>query len=96
MFVIKPIRQDLANHGLIGAVAACVAANLAPLIGLDRRAAALAGSAFTGVLIELVQAALNARAKRRGLPPPYTVDFKRDLAATALGGLPVALAVGAQ
>lgn len=92
---VKLIRQDLANHGLIGAVAASVAANAAPLVGLDRRVAAMAGSTAAGLLIELVQAVRNKLAKRRGLPPPHTVDLKWDLLATAAGGVPVALAVPA-
>lgn len=92
---IKLIRQDLANHGLIGAVAACVAANVAPLVGLDRRLAALLAAAGTGLLIELVQAVRNRLAKRKGLSLPHTVDLGWDLVATALGGVPVAVAVPA-
>lgn len=90
---IKLIRQDLANHGLIGAVAASAAANAAPLVGLDRRLAAMLGSTAAGLLIEAVQAVRNAQAKRRGLPPPHKVD-PLDLLWTALGGAPVALSVG--
>lgn len=91
---IKLIRQDLANHALIGAVAACAAANAAPLLGLDRRLAAMLAAAAAGLLIELAQAALNKLAKRKGLPPSHTVD-PLDLFWTALGGAPIALAVPA-
>lgn len=90
---IKLLAQDKANHGLIGTAAACAAANAAPLIGMDRRLAAMVGSSAMGLLIEAVQALLNWRARRAGLPKPHDVSGA-DIVATALGGVPVALAVG--
>lgn len=90
---IKLIAQDKANHALIGACSATAAAHLAPLVGMDRRAGAMLGAAAAGVAIEAVQAVLNWRARRAGLPAPHDVRGA-DALATALGGVPVALAVG--
>lgn len=91
---IKLLAQDKANHALIGTFAATGAAHLAPLIGMDRRLAAMLGASATGLGIEVLQAVMNRRARRAGLPKPHDVSGK-DFVATALGGIPVALAVPA-
>lgn len=90
---IKLLAQDKANHALIGACAAAVAAHLAPLFGVDRRAGAMLGAAAAGLAIEAVQAVLNWRARRAGLTQPHDVSGA-DFLATAMGGLPVAMAAG--
>lgn len=91
---IKLLAQDKANHALIGVFAAAVAVHMSPVVGLDRRAGAMLGAASVGLLIELVQAAVNWKSIRAGGSKKHDVSGK-DFLATALGGVPVALAVPA-
>lgn len=91
---IRMLAQDKANHAIVGTCAATAGAHLAPLVGIDRRAGAMLGAAAAGIAIEALQAMLNWRARQDGLPPPHDVSGA-DFVATALGGVPVALSVGA-
>ena len=81
------IPEDKANHVIYGACIALAVQTIAtPDIGL---AAAVA----CGVLKEAIDATLNWRARRAGLPEPHGVEVL-DAVATAAGGLAIWMAHG--
>jgi len=87
--MLPQLPADKANHYLYGSIAAAVAVPIGAYFGLPQEFSALIGSCAAGAAKELLDAAQNYMARKRGEQPLHSVDVY-DFLATAAGGLPLA------
>lgn len=92
--MLPMLPQDKANHLVYGAAFAVIGTYCAHQVGVHQPLIPVILAALLGIAKELADWIMNQQAVSASLPPPHSVEFL-DFAATACGGVLVALGAAA-